>query len=309
MENQIIHPSEAFSTADDFKRIRGIGPGIESRLHRAGILTYAQLAAQPIERLAELCKGIAVFSLDRITEQDWTGQARALMSTAQPAEPVDEPRQHYENFTVELLLDAHNVVRRTQITHVQSQAVTAWAGWGAARLLDFLRETAAIQAAAGDISASGTPAMATPAVSTGYSSSPIPPEKTQAPVLVQIPILALEPLELATGRPTWLLGAGQPFNLRLVLDLSQLAAPAQIALGYTATFYAHRVRAGEDALLGSLQGRVTTGGQAALQYAEAVLPKGVYRLGAYVILAAPAASLTAGQEFSAFLEGGVIQVY
>lgn len=39
---------------DDLKRIEGIGPKIEQLLHKEGILTYAQLAETPSERIKEI---------------------------------------------------------------------------------------------------------------------------------------------------------------------------------------------------------------------------------------------------------------
>ena len=66
--------------ADDFGRIRGIGPGIKSRLYAAGILTFVQLADLPAEEVAARVGDFPGKSAELI--QDWIGQARALYTEA-----------------------------------------------------------------------------------------------------------------------------------------------------------------------------------------------------------------------------------
>jgi predicted flap endonuclease-1-like 5' DNA nuclease len=64
-------------SADDFKRIRGIGPGIAQRLQAAGIVTFEQLASRSTAELAAAVRDIAGMSADQIAKKDWIGQARA----------------------------------------------------------------------------------------------------------------------------------------------------------------------------------------------------------------------------------------
>lgn len=127
--------------ADDFTRIDGIGPITMKRLHGAGIRTFAQLAALSAEGLASL---ITNSSAKQITKQSWIQQAREQASSKlsiktherEPVLPLS--RQHYENFTIEFLLDEKNKVRRLQIVHIQSGDVDTWTKWDAERLIDFL---------------------------------------------------------------------------------------------------------------------------------------------------------------------------
>ncbi len=135
------------SAADDFKVIRGIGPVVESRLHSAGILTLAQLAAMLPADVAALVAGL---SANRIAKQNWIGQARKLASKRTPAKlrkaaAALQGRQHYATFTLELLLDEGNNVRRTRVVHVQDGDEDAWANWEDARLIDFVVKHAALQ--------------------------------------------------------------------------------------------------------------------------------------------------------------------
>jgi predicted flap endonuclease-1-like 5' DNA nuclease len=61
------------SRRDDLEQIRGIGPIYEQRLFAAGIETFAQLAATPVERLREIIQP-AVWQ--RIDFDNWVAQAR-----------------------------------------------------------------------------------------------------------------------------------------------------------------------------------------------------------------------------------------
>ncbi len=131
---------------DDFKLIYGIGPGIESRLHRAGIRTYAQLAALMPEKILSVLGNLVGLKIERITKQDWIGQAKKLAETSdqRSGEPLSmdtiDSRMRYATFTVELLLDQDNHVRRTRSVHVQSEQEESWAGWDCNRLTDFIGE-------------------------------------------------------------------------------------------------------------------------------------------------------------------------
>ncbi|HYX49416.1 MAG TPA: helix-hairpin-helix domain-containing protein, partial [Ktedonobacteraceae bacterium] len=66
------------SKNDDLKLINGIGPAVENRLNDVGIYTYAQLAALSPADIAAAVAGLAGQSAERITKQDWIGQARSL---------------------------------------------------------------------------------------------------------------------------------------------------------------------------------------------------------------------------------------
>src|SRR5436853_855312 len=101
--------AEVSSGADNFRLIRGIGPGVANRLRSAGILSFAQLAALSSDDIAALVAGLAGLSAERIAAQDWIGQAHELASKPSIA-PRDETtapvdHQHYATVAVELLMD------------------------------------------------------------------------------------------------------------------------------------------------------------------------------------------------------------
>lgn len=60
--------------ADDFTRIKGVGPVFDGRLKAAGITTFAGLAATPAERIAE----IIGWPVERVIRSEIVDQARAL---------------------------------------------------------------------------------------------------------------------------------------------------------------------------------------------------------------------------------------
>jgi len=138
--------------AEDFKLIRGIGPGVASRLHGAGILTFAQLAALPTTEIAGLLSDLAGLSVERIAKQNWSGQARDLAAELSASElqndiTAEPSRQHYATFTVELLLGEGNDVRRSHVVHIQQGIEDTWAGWDDSRLVDFFIKQAELRSA------------------------------------------------------------------------------------------------------------------------------------------------------------------
>src|SRR5215211_2277253 len=125
----------AQTQVNDFKLIDGIKQGIEGRLHAAKILTYAQLVSLTPEKILLKLGKVNGYSVRRIEEEDWIRQARELMPKKAAHKPHNKEsmkptiRQHYENFTLEFLLDEKNRTRRTRVMHVQSGDADTWAGW------------------------------------------------------------------------------------------------------------------------------------------------------------------------------------
>jgi len=63
--------------ADDFTQLRGIGPRFARALTAGGITTYAALARETPESLAERMAPYATVRAQRIRDFDWIGQAKA----------------------------------------------------------------------------------------------------------------------------------------------------------------------------------------------------------------------------------------
>jgi small subunit ribosomal protein S1 len=62
---------------DDLKKIKGVGPAFEKKLHDAGIFHFWQIAALTAEQVASLEEELAFQG--RMERDDWKGQAEALM--------------------------------------------------------------------------------------------------------------------------------------------------------------------------------------------------------------------------------------
>jgi small subunit ribosomal protein S1 len=64
--------------ADDLKKIKGVGPAFEKKLHEAGIFHFWQIAALSDEQVHSLEEELAFQG--RMERDDWKGQAEELMS-------------------------------------------------------------------------------------------------------------------------------------------------------------------------------------------------------------------------------------
>ncbi len=108
--------------SDDLTMIEGIEPAFEKRLNSAGIHTFAELQSKSPEVLAKLFIGQKGVSARLIREMDWIGQARQLSDEIKSQDTLmqSQAEQHYAVFTVELLLDKENNVRRTRAKSVSS---------------------------------------------------------------------------------------------------------------------------------------------------------------------------------------------
>ncbi len=62
--------------ADDLKRLSGVGPALEKKLHEAGVTTFAQIAAWTPEDVAEMDEKLSFKG--RIEREGWIEQAKKL---------------------------------------------------------------------------------------------------------------------------------------------------------------------------------------------------------------------------------------
>ncbi len=126
---------------DDLTCIHGIGPIIKRRLHKGGIYTLVDLAESSVDAIAAILPNM---SAKQITKQGWIPQARKLVSgkakTIARKKKItgSTSHQHYQNFTLEFLLDEKNRTHRLRLIHVQSGDVDTSVGWDTGRLINFL---------------------------------------------------------------------------------------------------------------------------------------------------------------------------
>ncbi len=68
--------AEAPSTGDDLKRLSGVGPALEKKLHEAGVTTFAQVAAWTADDVAAMDEKLSFKG--RIEREGWIEQAKTL---------------------------------------------------------------------------------------------------------------------------------------------------------------------------------------------------------------------------------------
>jgi hypothetical protein len=309
-----LFSEDAGQAEDDLTLIQGIGPAVAERLHSAGIWRYAQLARQTPEGLATHFTDMIGFTPARIQRQDWIGQALTLMpeEASEPAGslPIEksQTRQHYAVFTVELLLDEELNVRRTRALHVQTQQDRTWSSWAGPALLDFIQEMAGLDGQG----------QRTAPLPEGTAAEPEPPpaeKKREAASVSHAPVLGgnfsvQEMHMVARGetQPIWTASAGQPFNIRLGLDLSQVKSQNGQALQYQATVYGKKVGQADKLVLGKSQGVLALTGHYMFDVRCQVMEKGRYRMEVLVALQPQADSPQPADQIMTLSEGKLLTV-
>ena len=66
----------ASAGADDLKKLKGVGPGLEAKLHAAGVTTFAQIAGWSAADIAEMDEKLSFKG--RIERDGWVAQAKEL---------------------------------------------------------------------------------------------------------------------------------------------------------------------------------------------------------------------------------------
>lgn len=310
------------NVTDDFKRISGIGPAIERRLHQAGILSFAQLAALTPAEIAVLVNDLAGMSAERIAEQDWPGQARRLAPESDPVETHHDPtdvanpgnRQHDASFTVKLLLNEDNSVRRTQMVDNRSKAEEQWAGWNASRMMAFICQQADLQLPAAEpespVAAKPEFEPATASIDeavplTTPTAGAQPPMAAPAGLGGTLHLLELEALPADSNGPRRVFRQGLPFSVRLSLDLTEATLPNDEKLDCTATVYTKGLGGGPRQTIGEARSAIISRDQLSILVPCTPLSKGSHRLETVVTISRPSAEFG----IKTHLEGGVLQVH
>lgn len=312
------------SEIDDFKVIHGIGASVEDRLHKAGIMTYAQLAAKTPQEIADLLNGMVGFTPERIADQDWTGEAQQNALKAETSNVSDDHsslqnHQHYEVFNLELLLDEQNTVRRTSVMHVQGKKKDHWAGWEENRLLDFFIDQATINIpnmrkeilSEEEIPANMSETISEPAqLAQENVGANLDTPTPASNITNQIHIAELEPRYAdSSGVLRKSIQENIPFNVRITLDLSDTNLPTDAPINYLATIYAKKVGTGVRQTLGTSQGNFMTADQVIIDIGVKPLTRGSYRMDAVLTLSLSETESTPKTIPGAVSEGTVIHIY
>ena len=300
---------------DNLQRIQGIGPAVEKKLNQAGIHSCAQLAALKPEEIAHAVGNMAGFSLSRIANEDWAGQAQ-ILQTSEFSEIDDEAgnpagSRHYAVFTVQFLLDDDNEVRRTLVQDIQDDQKVSWAGWDAVQLTNIFIEKAGL-----NISTSVQEQRAEAQIAEVANQLPpplgeaIPATKTQAPFIdgkLQLQKMALKVADEEIS--SRFINSKQPFTIQLSLDLSAIQTAVDQTFDYSVMVFAKPFGLGESQTLGESEGCFNRGDYVDLEISDLQLPPGAYHLDAFVKLTLPGATRTQMQDLMAMTESSVIQIY
>lgn len=324
---------------DNFKLISTIRTEIENRLHRAGILTYDQLAERSPEALAELLVGIRGVSAERIIREKWIDQACALAAQSSrdaqkdekplieppsegqtmPKAPVEEleptPRQRSAIFTLQLELRQDGSVRRTLAKHARPESgdeeAEQWPGWDAARLALFIEQRAGVQGLQNSISTAQAilsgEAGQKPA---SHAAVPVTPaDQVVAGFSGEPALREFDIIQVGDERPHLVLPQSQPFQVRLALDLADVVMPDAQPISYAATVLAKRMGTGTREQLGEARGQLAQADSLTVDIPASGLPEGLYRLEALVDLGV--ASEPSGPQHTLItqLKGGMLQIY
>jgi hypothetical protein len=292
--------SRSQAKADDFRVINGIGEGIENRLHNAGILTYAQLASlSPDELLSSMGKMIGL-TRERIVKQDWIGQAQELAANPlditedQQGEDETNGHLHYEVFTVELLLDEGNFVRRTRAIHVQSQQEKTWAGWEADRLIRLFTSLAQVH---------------TSSIEEMPDHSAVEDSETGDLETWLKGDLRISEIRIAPDNRE-MINSNEPFTITLSLDLSDLDASPGVLLAYSAVINAKSLSDGLRRTVGTAEGTFILPEEKKCPIHVDIpgLPEGLYRTEVIVTLKLAEREEEQHGELKAMSEGNLLLV-
>ena len=219
------------------------------------------------------------------------GQAQELAAARATSErPADDAatygRQHYASFTMELLLDEANSVRRTRVVHVQGGESGTWSGWDPAYLMDFVVQHAELHIEASEPATS--PGSEPASETTGPNRLPLQSRWPSCPGTCTCAKFTVWPS--GGDCPCNLMPHDQPFCARVALDLADVLAPSGMTLDYAAMIYARSLSGRGRHLVGEARGSVTMPAQEIVLHVDGVgLAEDVYRLQAEatVDLAAP----------------------
>jgi hypothetical protein len=312
---------KATARVHDLQRIKGIGPVTARHLQAAGISSCAQLA-----RLSpgEVVAVAPELSAERIKQEAWFKQARALTSKHGSRKRRKDKlnrgrRQHYATFTVELLLNQNNTVRRTEVVYVQGQAAQQWAGWEEQGLIGFFRQQAGLKESTpkrGFIPESGAPPERDPASGVVPASSPtslgtvaesLP--RTEPRLSGCLRVGELLAIPIGSCVPRVIMHPGQSFCVIVVLDLSEVLNLANVPIDYAVVLWAKKLGNKSREIVGQVQGSALRQDKISCNVEVSLTVPGAYRLEAIAIVTGPlSGSQSHRSSLTALQSSSVLQI-
>jgi hypothetical protein len=340
--------SSELPESDDLKRITGIGPAVERRLHGVGIYTFSQLANLSAADIAAAVMDLTGLTAERIVKQDWIGQARELAAASKVSESQQDSaitieHQNSATFMLELLLDIDNSVRRSHISHIESGGEDTWDGWQNEQLVEFLVQHAKLNLPLSE-SVAPTSAERKPPSPIRSEIEPTAPAVEEAEVVASLllepetvaPIGALpisgqsevSPPVVATSRSTGVLHLGEmvvvatdaqgpqnflrrgkPFSVHLTLDLSDINIPKDAPLSIKVSIYGKSLEGQARQTIGEASDIITSTDRVAVNIEGRTLPTGIYRLETEATLQPLAIEPTQSLGSTAAIDGDLLVIF
>ena len=223
-------------------------------------------------------------------------------------------RHNHHNFSVELFLDETGEVIEIFIDHGQSGEKAKLRSWEPERLIEFIARHAGLQAIplASEEPAEGLSEASKTGTTNSLSElstkrqrvlpSTGSPELAGAPRMRDFKVVSFE-----SDNPSYVLRQGQPFTVRLTLDLTEIVASKKAPLACEATIIA-RQPGGPDRTVGTAHKRIEASKSSTISVVSSGLPQGMYHLDALVRLARGGEEHRRQAGLSAYLEGDLLEV-
>lgn len=198
-------------------------------------------------------------------------------------------------FSVDLLLDNQNHIRRTHVVHVQSQKGNFWAGWNKDQLASFIYENASIRETI----------EKKPAV----ESLPKAEKHAEAQEIQgDLHISEVEIQSESDKGAQRLVLVDEPFAVGLLLDMSKTPIPPQTLLQYQIEAHVKNLANGNRQKIGEDKGTFKSESLSPLMVNCHSLPQGSYRLDVCVILLTNTEDLNSKSRLMAMTEGKLFRV-
>jgi hypothetical protein len=301
---RISHPADPHEQyKDNLKKIRGIGPAMEQRLNHSGIFTFAQIAELSPKDLAAVFSGTPCLSVEKIIEKGWVNQARYMMEKEKETNNLtpEENGQHSIMFSVDLLLDNKNHVRRTHILHIQSRKENSWAGWNQNQLVGFILENANIKCADLDMDLNDRKLSVKSSLK----------DKKQVKIKElrgDLNIAGIEVRPEPDKAANWLVTAKKPFATAFMLDMSKAFISPGTLVQYQVEIYAKNLADGIRQKIGEEKNTIKSKHLTPLVINCRALPQGSYRIEAFIVLALDLEDQNPRSRLMAMTEGTVFRV-
>ena len=235
--------------------------------------------------------------------------------TAKHPKEAESLGHRHHIFTVELFLDETGEATDIFVDHSQSGEKEKLTSWEPEKLVRFIARHTGLQATqltpkehAGPLRrASGTTTTKSLRELSPTSGRVLPSTASAEPGGTPH-VRELKVVSVDSDDPNYVLRQGQPFMVRLTLDLTEVIASKKMPLTCEATIIA-RQPGGPDRTVGAAHRRIEASKSTTISVASSGLPQGMYHLDALVRLVP--AGLEHGRQAGtvAYLEGDLLEVY